>query len=162
MLRRLVVTNKACPPTDFTLEPWCNSFRVIPRHGVRRLWNNVAVRKHCLETGAGLFVCDAEDSIQGKPLDLRQRYAVVSRNATKGPKYRNNDLPSTVELTLGMKVIMTRNVEIDLDITNGARGVIVDIILDPEEPLLSEGPIAKLKHLPAYLLSSSTGLGLRS
>lgn len=39
-----------------------------------------------------------------------------------------------VELAIGMKTMVTMNVETDLDITNGARGTIVDIILDQNEP----------------------------
>ena len=65
---------------------------------------------------------------------------------------RNNDLPDTVELAIGMKVMVTENIETDLDVTNGARGEIVDIILHPDEPPLSSEPIVTLKHLPSYVL----------
>lgn len=40
-----------------------------------------------------------------------------------------------------------------LDITNGARGIITDIILHPEEPPFDQSaPVVKLRHLPAYIL----------
>ena len=51
-----------------------------------------------------------------------------------------------------MKVMVMSNIETDLDVTNGARGVIVDIILHPDEPTLEDGPVVKLKYLPAYML----------
>jgi hypothetical protein len=51
-----------------------------------------------------------------------------------------------------VKVMVTQNVETDLDITNGARGTIVDIILDKDEPPLPEMNIVELVHLPAYIL----------
>ena len=51
-----------------------------------------------------------------------------------------------------MQVMVTTNVQTDLDIANGARGEIVDIILHPEEPPLPDAPIVKLTRLPAYLL----------
>ena len=51
-----------------------------------------------------------------------------------------------------MKVMVTSNVETDLDVTNGARGEIVDIILHPNEPTLEDGPVVKLKYLPSYVL----------
>ena len=51
-----------------------------------------------------------------------------------------------------MKVMVTENVETDLDITNGARGEIVNIILDPDEPPIGNDPIVTLKHLPTYIL----------
>ncbi|KAF9786963.1 hypothetical protein BJ322DRAFT_1052944 [Thelephora terrestris] len=51
-----------------------------------------------------------------------------------------------------MKVMVTNNLQTDLDITNGARGVITDIILNPDEPPLDEGSVVTLKHLPECVL----------
>lgn len=51
-----------------------------------------------------------------------------------------------------MKVMVTSNVKTDLDVTNGAHGEIVDIILHPNEPTLEDGPVVKLKYLPSYVL----------
>ncbi|KAI0253860.1 hypothetical protein BJV78DRAFT_1115264, partial [Lactifluus subvellereus] len=61
-------------------------------------------------------------------------------------------LPSETEIAKGMKVLVTSNIATDLDITNGARGEIVDIILSPDEPPLHSGPIAHLRHLPICIL----------
>ena len=54
-----------------------------------------------------------------------------------------------------MKVMVTQNVETDLDITNGARGTIVGIILHPDEPMISnaEAQTVKLQRLPIYMLA---------
>jgi len=57
-----------------------------------------------------------------------------------------------IELALGMKVMVTTNVETDLDITNGARGTIVDIILHPDEEYSKDKQEVVLKHVPLYLL----------
>ncbi|KAG6805077.1 hypothetical protein H0H92_000785, partial [Tricholoma furcatifolium] len=51
-----------------------------------------------------------------------------------------------------MKVMVTQNVKTDLDITNSARGEIVDIILHPEESTISNDNIVELTHVPAYIL----------
>jgi len=48
--------------------------------------------------------------------------------------------------------MVTSNIATDLDITNGARGVITDIILDPDEPPLEDGSIVTLRHLPRCVL----------
>ena len=40
-----------------------------------------------------------------------------------------------------MKVMVTKNIEIDLDLTNGAQGEIVDIILHPDEPPIGNAPV---------------------
>jgi hypothetical protein len=41
---------------------------------------------------------------------------------------------------------------VDLDVTNGARGEIMAIILHPNEPSIGDAPIVKLKMLPSFLL----------
>ena len=62
-------------------------------------------------------------------------------------------LPNKVELAKGMKVMVTFNVETDLDIANGARGEITEIILDERETAFSPiVPIVELTYPPAYIL----------
>lgn len=49
--------------------------------------------------------------------------------------------------------MVTQNVETDLDITNGARGTVVDIWLNPDEPAFTgKQPLIKLKYLPVCIL----------
>ncbi|THH11175.1 hypothetical protein EW146_g8134 [Bondarzewia mesenterica] len=55
-------------------------------------------------------------------------------------------------LRYGMKVMVTTNVETDLDVMNGARGEIVDIILHPDEPDLERKPDVELQHMPVCIL----------
>ncbi|KAJ6453999.1 hypothetical protein DFH09DRAFT_1298158 [Mycena vulgaris] len=62
------------------------------------------------------------------------------------------DLPNEVDLGIGMKVMVTSNLETDLDLTNGAKGEIVDIILDPDELPVGNEPMVQLKKMPAYIL----------
>ena len=71
---------------------------------------------------------------------------------TNGRKKWSHDLPEVVELAVGMKVMVTQNVETDLDVTNGARGEIVDIILHSDDPPVGDQPIIKLKCLLVYIL----------
>ncbi|KAG8729496.1 hypothetical protein FRC12_020939 [Ceratobasidium sp. 428] len=52
-----------------------------------------------------------------------------------------------------MKVMVTLNLNTDIDITNGARGVIVGVKLDPNEPPFDpHQPQVTLTRLPAYIL----------
>lgn len=64
MLRKQIITNAACEPTDFSSEPWNDAPLVTPRHAVRTQWNDAAIRKHCQETEERLFICPAEDCIK--------------------------------------------------------------------------------------------------
>lgn len=57
-----------------------------------------------------------------------------------------------MEITVGMKVMATSNIETDLNITNGAHSEIVDIILHPNELALEDRLVVKLKYLPSYVL----------
>ncbi len=154
MLRSLIINNPQCEPTDFGTAPWNEAFLVTPRHAVRRLWNAAANRKHCAEAGNQLFICSAEDTIRKRPLTLRERFSVAARHiSSDGLRKRPKDgLPDSVELAIGMKVMVTSNLATDLDITNGARGAIHKIILHPDEPSLPDSPLVKLTYLPSYIL----------
>ena len=95
-----------------------------PRHSVRQQWNEAALRKHCRETKRQLFICPAEDRINNRQLTLAERYGVANRASRtrqngegRKRRRRNNDLPDTVELAVGMKVMVTENIETDLDVT---------------------------------------------
>jgi hypothetical protein len=154
MLRTLLLTNPNCLETDFNSALWTDAALITPRHAVRRLWNEAALRQHSHKTGRLIFQCHAEDTIKGEPLTLAERYAVATRGTvSKSGKKRRKDLPAMVEVSVGMKVMVTQNVETDLDITTGARGVVVDILLSPEEPAITVvEPIITLKHLPLCIL----------
>lgn len=55
-----------------------------------------------------------------------------------------------------MKVIITFNVETDLDVANGARGEVVEIVLDERESNFSlrlKCCCHELRYPPAYVLS---------
>ena len=52
--------------------------------------------------------------------------------------------------------MVTDNIETDLDITNGARGEIVDIIFHPEEVPIGDLPGVHLQYMPSYILVKLT------
>lgn len=96
-------------------------------------------------------MCPAEDSIKGRALTLQERYAVVQRAKGNSTRHRK-DLPDEIELAVGMRVMVTSNIETDLDVANGARGEIVDMILHPDETVDAREPVIRLKHPPSYIL----------
>jgi hypothetical protein len=140
MLRSLIIGDKTSQAVDFDREPWNEAALVTPRHAVRVQWNNAALRKMCRDNGQSIFICRAEDMIRGRSISLRERYALETHRGSskknRGSR-TSKDLPYQIEIAIGMKVMVTNNVETDLDITNGARGEIVDIVLHPDEPLTS-------------------------
>ena len=148
MLRSLLLQHS---PIDFSSPPWTDASLITPRHAVRTQWNQAALRKACAENGQWLLICHAEDTIKSQPLSLRERYALAEQSTRDGRRKRK-DLPETIELAIGMKVMVTSNIATDLDITNGARGSMVDIILSAEEPPLGDACVVELKHLPQCVL----------
>ncbi|TFY52705.1 hypothetical protein EVJ58_g9862 [Rhodofomes roseus] len=153
MLRTLVLTNPQCIRTDFDSPPWRDAVLVTPRHAVRMQWNDAATRQHCARAGVQLFCCEADDTIKGHPLSLVERLMVVQKKATRQKtRQEHGGLPHNVSLAIGMKVMVTLNVDTDLDVANGTRGEIVDIVLDPREPPIPNERIVQLKFLPLYVL----------
>jgi hypothetical protein len=73
----------------------------------------------------------------------------ITRETQKGDK---KNLPEAIHLAIGMKVMVTNNLQTDLDITNGARGTIIDILLSRNEPPLEEGYTVTFKYLPECVL----------
>lgn len=155
MLHTLLLTHPNCMEMDFESEPWNDAALVTPRHAVRRLWNDAALQQHGHQRHHFIFQCHAEDTIKGQFLTLTECYAAATRGSGDKSdwKRRKQDLPDVVEVAIGMKVMVTQNVQTDLDITNGACGTVVDILLSPDEPPIHDlQPIIMLKHLPACIL----------
>jgi hypothetical protein len=53
---------------------------------------------------------------------------------------------------MGMRVMVTVNVQTDLDVANGARGEIVDIVLEDGEQIGTGESVVTLKRPPLYVL----------
>ncbi|KZT27671.1 hypothetical protein NEOLEDRAFT_1060399, partial [Neolentinus lepideus HHB14362 ss-1] len=90
-------------------------------------WNEAAViRKHCRDCRVPLFICSAEDTIEGR----------ASTALNRGlPWFDMAISQSTMTFQIhGMKVMVTQNIATDLSITNGARGEIIDVVLYRDEP----------------------------
>jgi len=142
------------PFTDFSHPHWSSSVLITPRHAVRNQWNELAITKHSITTGHKIFVCNADDSIKGKALTIEEKYAFERRTA--GPSRQREtrvDLPNQLSLAVGMPVLLTQNIETDLDITNGAHGLVVGLVLhQDEEPHDTEQSVVHLQRLPLYIL----------
>ncbi|KAJ8584894.1 hypothetical protein M405DRAFT_746216, partial [Rhizopogon salebrosus TDB-379] len=152
MLRKLVITNKLCPPTDFSRPPWKEAKLVTPRHGVRTRWNACSVNKHCRDCNHRLLICRAQDMVKGRLLTPLEERVVSNRDAMQKGK-NAGDLQREVRVVIGMEVMVTRNIETDLDITNGARGTVVDIFLHPDEPSHDEEEwTTRLNYPPPFIL----------
>ena len=151
-LHKLTIGDPKCVETDYTSEEWKDACLVTPRHAVRRLWNEWAVRRHSEDQGVVRFISPAEYKVKNRDLTMREQLVVAQQKKKKHDDTKNN-LPDEIILAKGMKVMVTVNIHTDLDIANGTRGRIVDIILDPGEDAIPEGvKEVRLKKPPCYVL----------
>ncbi|KAG8724803.1 hypothetical protein FRC09_013989 [Ceratobasidium sp. 395] len=161
LLDSVTLTNPKCIQTDFSQEEWKDCVLITPRNAVRMRWNDKSVEEHCRRTGEQLLTVKALDTCKDndtrRPIDRCEQYFAMksggnSQNSRKGRRERGG-LPDEVQIAIGMKVMVTQNLNTDIDITNGARGEIVGIMLDPLEPTFSPTqPQVTLTQLPSYIL----------
>ena len=152
MLRGLVVDAANCPQTDFSLRPWNEAVLVTPRHGVRNHWNESAVRKHCRENESMLIRNLATDRINGRNPTTAEQHAI--RQATsKRTGTASSILPETVYLAVGLRVLVTSNLDTDNDIANGMKATITDIVLHPQSAFVRQPDgVYELQASPLYIL----------
>lgn len=151
-LRSLIISNPKCPHVDFSSTPWNETVLITPRHAVRKHWSSAMCTRESKNRHVPLFRCVAEDTVSGQPLSPRQRHHMVTSKSAKSRDERGG-LPEIVEVFVGMKVMVTFNIAVDLDIANGSRGEVIDIILDErEEQLIPETGVVELKYPPSYVL----------
>ena len=152
ILENLCLTNPACPRPDFNQEPWNAVVLVTLRHGVCTEWNAYALHKHCVNSGQQLFIVRAEhQTAPNHCLNFVEADTLCCH--TYRPQTDSNELPLTLEVAIGMPVLVTHNLRTELDIMNGTRGFITNIILHPAEPPPSQTkPTVELHHLPLFIL----------
>ena len=138
---------------------WDDAVLVTPRHSVRQHWNELASYNHCWSTGQQLFLSSAYDTHNEKPLDDRTKSLLCTQfftgKSADGTPVKGDPggLSDVVFVAVGMKVMVTYNVETELDVANGARGTVVRIITgDPEPTDNSSGHLQQLARPPIYVL----------
>ncbi|KIO11182.1 hypothetical protein M404DRAFT_20672 [Pisolithus tinctorius Marx 270] len=155
MLRGLVLDNATCPPTNFHSSPWNDAVLVTPRHAVRMQWNSMTAYERANTENITLISCPALDTVGGRALTLPEKFAVAA-NPKSGRgcnRQERGGLSDDVVLAIGMCVMVTFNITTDLDIANGARGRVVNIVLDSRESLKrSMNNVIQLEYPPVYVL----------
>ncbi|KIY46726.1 hypothetical protein FISHEDRAFT_60126 [Fistulina hepatica ATCC 64428] len=76
----------------------------------------------------------------------------------KGKKNIGDDLPRELEMAIGAKVMITKNLNINARIANGSRGTVVKNFLDPDEGDYNESQgMVKLTHPPIFKIHVKEG-----
>jgi hypothetical protein len=151
MLQCLILFYPENSSPNFSSPPWNNAILITPRHGVHIHWNSAVSQKHCCLQQQSMVLSHAEDLINRCQLTRQERsaFALHLQSNTRD----NSMLLSIVEPTIRLRVMVTRNFDTDLDITNGAWGMISDIVLpaDLTPESNDQGDIIH-QYPPAFIL----------
>ena len=119
----------------------------------------MASKQMCQEKSSQLYVSKAEDRIGDRPLCLVECFAIAKKQTSDlGKNDDRSRLADSVLVAVGLKVMVTSNIDLRQHIANGARGVIVEIIMDPREEI-SDGQqdCIELSYPPACVLLKMNG-----
>jgi len=145
-----VLTNETCIVPDFSCAPWSDAILITPCNSVQTHWNARAIEKHSMLSGEIMYICPAEDSTGGTPLSPSQRLTIAAV-----PLKDTEQLPTMIRIVKGMRVMVTRNISTAANLSNGSRGRIADIILDPREDPIGQSAIQQRRsylHYPPILV----------
>ncbi|KAG2044045.1 hypothetical protein BDR03DRAFT_812586, partial [Suillus americanus] len=135
-IRRLVLTADDCKVPNFSVAPWMHAVLITPRNSIQIWWNNRATEKHSSQSGEVMFICPAEDSAHGLPLDSQQHLMVAGMSMKD-----TEQLPTMLKLVKGMHIMVTHNLATSANLSNGSRGRVVEIKLDVREDNIAEEAI---------------------
>ncbi|KIL65995.1 hypothetical protein M378DRAFT_75913 [Amanita muscaria Koide BX008] len=147
---KLVLGHPDCPKTDFTRAPWKNAILVTPRHSVRHAWNEACLDRHCRLSGQRQYRAPAYDTLRTRtgeasiPMSVKLAIAELNERST-------GRLPDHIDLAIGMKAMVVLNLSTEKEIANGTRGIVEDLILDPnedDEPTIDDDGTVLLKFPP--------------
>ncbi|KAH8979449.1 hypothetical protein EDB86DRAFT_2761638, partial [Lactarius hatsudake] len=147
-IRKLVLGSSPGNLPDFTRSPWNDTILITPRNAVQSLWNARMLKQHCRRTGHTRYTFYALDSCKWSPLSLQRRLEIAHLKLDK-----TNHLPHKVDIAIGMKAMLLYNTAPHAGLANGSRGIVIDIVLDPREPLdISHANTVQLSYLPTAIL----------
>lgn len=153
MLKTIVIGHDQCPTTNYSEEPWSEAFLVTPRHVVRNRWNEAQVSALCQRTQQPVLTCPAEDRVGNREMTIEENCAYLAqRQKRKMKEIDDKRLSDELQIAIGMKVMLTVNVDTDIDVANGARGVITGIWLHPDDTIDAGASSVRLRHLPLCIL----------
>jgi hypothetical protein len=147
-IQKLVLSHPACTIPNFTVPPWDEAVLITPCNGTHALWNEDMLSWYCRRTGEVCYTLYAHDTSKCQPLSRQQRLTIAHMKLEK-----TAHLPNKVELAIGMKTMVLSNIAPSIDLANGSRGIITDIILDPQECALpNSSNTVFLQYPPAAVI----------
>jgi hypothetical protein len=119
---------------------------IVPGNELVTAVNNLFVTPHSLHTN--VYTSTALDYIAGKK-KVPKNVAKLMKN---WPATRTQGLPGELQIYVGMPVVVSTNVKVELGITNGTSGVIRAIQLNNAEVITEDTGIHNLEHPPECII----------
>ena len=111
-------------------------------------WNKEFATRIFIEDRHWIYVSKAEDIPLEGQLLMHDRWLIVGAGQVSISK-----LEETVEMAIGMRVMILINLSTQAEVANSTRGMIEDIILDPREPEMTPEENGRVfLHYPPALI----------
>ena len=136
-------------------DDWREAVLVTPCHTVRTEWNEAALNEHCRSSGNIKFTSKAIDTINSRALTGEERIRTVMKTVhdkQKTTRKEGLNSASSVDMAVGMKVMILTNINPTIDIANGSRGIITKIVLDEAETVGDDAITHVLSKPPLYVV----------
>jgi hypothetical protein len=147
MLKTLIVNESS---HELGTEEWRSAKLVTPRHIAKDLWNKRALENYSTRTGKQIYQWESEKTVHGEPVDGRTCYELEKhKQGRRGGKMQQ---PRFLAICEGADVMVTVNLDTDIDLANGTRGIVEKIVLADNEPPVGTEQVVKLKRMPLYIL----------
>jgi hypothetical protein len=147
LLKELTIDERS---TELETPEWQSAKLVTPRHATKDLWNARALRQFSARSKKQIYRWESEKLVNGEFADSRASYELEKQ------KQRRRGAKSTqsrfLEVCEGADVMVTVNVDTDMDLANGTRGTVEEIILAEDEPQVGSEQVVMLEKMPLLLL----------
>ena len=128
MVESLILAN-CMEKTKFDQQPWNQCVLLTPRNATRKPWNAEFATRIFIEDRRWIYVSKAEDIPLEGQLSMHDKWLIAGAGQVGTSK-----LEETLEVAIGMRVMILINLSTQAEVANGTRGTVEDIILDPREP----------------------------
>ena len=148
MVESLILAN-CTETTRFDQQPWNRCVLLTPRNATRNPWNAEFATRMFIEDRRWIYVSKAEDIPCEGQLSMHDRWLIAGAGQVGTSK-----LEETLEVAVGMRVMILINLSTQAEVANGTRGTVEDIVLDPREPEIVPADNGRvfLQYPPALLV----------
>ena len=137
-------------PKEVGTDEWTSAKMVTLRHITKDLWNNRALLQFSTRSQKQIYVWESEKTAHGTNADGRSVYELERHK--QGRRGKKSTQPRFIRACEGAEVMVTVNIDTDIDLANGTRGIIEKIVLAEDEPPVGTDQVVKLTKMPLYIL----------